>query len=379
MWSSRPYTFDRVVRIFFTAVVVCIALYFVFILRDVLLPFLVACLVAFILEPWVRWNQKILHLKSHAWAAVLTTFEGFILFGILCLVLIPIIEKEFAQLTQLLDNYVRNGDPAISRIPIAFHTFIHSHLDIDKIIAQVEKVNVTDAGETLWRTITSGLDKILGLFGWLICIVYVIFILLDFDKYKAGALRLVPEKYKPIVSSVGHDVAWTMKKYFRNQALISFITGICYAVGFSIVGIPMAVVIGLINMILFMVPYLVYISVIPVLIMCGFKSMETGMDFWIIVLECAAVYVFVEAFSDLVLTPHIMGKALGLNPAIILLALSVWGTLLGILGMVIALPATTIIIKWGTIVITNWRNKLNAETNSGTPPAPANPPPASES
>lgn len=372
MWSKRPYTFDRVVRIFFTAVVVCLALYFLYILRAVLLPFFVACLIAYILEPWVRWNQKILHIKKHAWAAVLTTVEGFILFGVFCLILIPIIEKEFSQLSVLLDNYVKNGDPAITRIPIAFHNFIHSHFDVDRIIAEVEKINVTDTAETLWKTVTSGLDKILGLLGWLICIVYVIFILLDFDKYKKGIKNYVPDRYVPAFSAISHDVSWTMKEYFRNQALISFITGLCYIAGFSIVGIPMAVVIGLINMILFMVPYLVYISVIPVIIMCGFKSMETGMDFWIIILECAAVYVFVEAFSDLVLTPHIMGKALGLNPAIILLALSVWGTLLGLLGMVIALPATTILIKWSKMGLASWRNRLNAGTSPpGAPEAPA--------
>ncbi|MDE5935101.1 MAG: AI-2E family transporter, partial [Muribaculaceae bacterium] len=97
---------------------------------------------------------------------------------------------------------------------------------------------------------------------------------------------------------------------------------------------------------LFMVPYLVYVSVVPVTVMCIFHAIDTGVDFWTIWLECVAVYAAVEAFSDLFLTPRIMGKAMGLNPAVILLALSVWGTLLGVLGMVIALPATTIMIKW---------------------------------
>lgn len=370
MWSDRPYTFDRVVRIFFTAVVVCILLYFLYVLRAVLLPFFVACLVAYIIEPWVKWNQRILRIKRHAWAAVLTTCEGAIIFGVLCIILIPIIDKEFSQLVVLLDNYVKNGDPTISHLPTKIHDFIHSHIDIDKMIAEVEKINLTQAGEDLWKSITSGLDKILGLFGWLISFIYVIFILLDFDKYKNGIKNLIPNRYKAGASEISHDVSWTMKKYFRNQALISFLTGLCYTIGFSIVGIPMAVVIGIINMFLFMVPYLVYISVIPVTIMCAFKSMETGIDFWIIWLECIAVYVFVETFSDLVLTPRIMGKALGLNPAIILLSLSVWGTLLGLLGMVIALPATTILIKWTKLWLTNWRNKLNSK-DSNAPPDPA--------
>jgi predicted PurR-regulated permease PerM len=124
----------------------------------------------------------------------------------------------------------------------------------------------------------------------------------------------------------------------------------------------MAVAIGLINCLLFMVPYLVYISVVPVTVMCFFYSIETGAGFWTVWLECLAVYAAVEVFADLFLTPRIMGNAMGLNPAVILLALSVWGTLLGILGMVIALPATTIIIKWLKI----WLVSIDREQEAAT-------------
>lgn len=362
MWSSRPYTFDRVVRIVFTLAVLAVAIYVVYILRDVLLPFCVACLVAYILEPWVEWNQKILHIKNRTLTVVLTCFEGLLILGILCIIFVPIIEKECDQLAVLLHRYIQNGHHEISLFPSHIHNFIHNHLDLKIIIEKLEQVNTTGALEQLWRGITSGLDKILGLLGWLIAFLYVIFILLDFDKYKNGLINLVPKKYLSDFYSIVGDLSWSMKRYFRNQALISFLTGLCYIAGFSIVGIPMAVVLGLLNMVLFMVPYLVYVSLIPVTVMCVFKSMETGVDFWTIWIECLAVYAFVEAFSDMVLTPKIMGKAMGLNPAVIFLSLSVWGSLLGILGMVIALPATTILSKWAKLWIISWRDKVNAST-----------------
>lgn len=357
MWSSRPYTFDRVVRIFFTAVVVCAILYFMYVLRRVLLPFCVACLIAYIIEPCVKWCQRALHIKSNTWAVILTTGVALIVAAGLCFVFVPLIGGEFNNMAFLLDKYVRNEHPDFMQLPAAFHEFIHSHLDINRIIEEIERVNVSEFVDSLWKGITSGLDRILGILGWLIVIIYVIFILLDFDRYMNTARRLIPNRFMPTVSAVGKDVSFTMKRYFRNQALISFIVGILYIIGFSIVGIPMAVVIGLLCMILFMIPYMVYLTVIPVIVMCVFKSMETGVDFWIVLLECAAVYVTVEAFSDLFLTPKIMGKALGLNPAVILLALSVWGTLLGILGMLIALPATTIIFKWTDIWLTGLKQK----------------------
>lgn len=370
MWSSRPYTFDRVVRIFFTAVVACIVFYFLYSLKGVLLPFFVACLIAYMIEPWVRWNMRVMHLKSHTWAVVITVLEAFLAFGAFCVVLVPLIEREFSELGAFLSHYMKEDDTPLGHIPATIHNFIHSHFNMDRIIAEVERVNVTQIGERLWDGVTNGLRHILGILGWLIVIVYVIFILLDFDKYMGGVKNLIPNRYMPPIKEVAHDVSWTMRQYFRHQALISFITGICYIIGFSIVGIPMAVVIGLICMVLFMVPYLVYLSVIPVVVMCVFKSMETGVDFWVILAECAAVYVFVETFSDLFLTPKIMGKALGLNPAIILLALSVWGSLLGLLGMVIALPATTIIIKWSKLGLISWRNKVNGTTKPDSSASP---------
>ena len=364
MWSSRPYTFDRVVRIFFSAIVVGIILYFLYILRDVMLPFFAACLIAYIIEPLVELNRRSLKIKSHKWAVLLTVFEGLCIVVAVSVILIPIIDKEFSQLSVLLDRYMRDDHPFFLQLPEDLRNFIHSKIDIDRIISEIEKINISQMADSIWKDITAGLSKILGILGWLICVVYIIFILLDFDKFKNGIKKYIPEKYKASVNQLSSDVSWSMKRYFRNQALISFIVGICYIIGFSIVGIPMAVIIGLMNMVLFMVPYLVYVSVIPVIIMCLFKSMETGMDFWTILLECAAVYVFVEMFSDLILTPRIMGKAFGLNAGIILLSLSVWGSLLGLLGMLIALPATTILLKWIKFGLGNWKNKVDSEGNS---------------
>ena len=76
------------------------------------------------------------------------------------------------------------------------------------------------------------------------------------------------------------------------------------------------------------------------------KSAETGQSFWRILLACFIVFVVVQGIQDLFLVPKIMGKAMGLNPAVILLSLSIWGSLLGIVGMIIALPITTLLISY---------------------------------
>ena len=116
-------------------------------------------------------------------------------------------------------------------------------------------------------------------------------------------------------------------------------------------GLPMAIVMGILVGILYMIPYFQYITVIPVAMLCFVSSLSGSVDFWAIVGKCALVYVISQCICDYILTPKIMGKSLGLNPAIILLSLSIWGTLLGIIGMIIALPLTTLILSYYKKVI----------------------------
>ena len=157
---------------------------------------------------------------------------------------------------------------------------------------------------------------------------------------------MVPPKYRHIVFGICTDVKNSMNHYFRGQALVAFIVGILFCIGFVIVGLPLAVVMGLFIGLLNMVPYLQLISLIPTTLLCLVCATSPDVDFWTIWWECMAVYIVVQCIQDLYLTPKIMGKAMGLNPAIILLSLSIWGSLFGLIGLIIALPMTTLILSY---------------------------------
>jgi predicted PurR-regulated permease PerM len=100
--------------------------------------------------------------------------------------------------------------------------------------------------------------------------------------------------------------------------------------------------IGLLNM----VPYMQLLGFIPTILLAIVKSADTGQNFWIIMLMALAVFAIVQTIQDTFLVPKIMGKVTGLNSAIILLSLSIWGSLLGMLGMIIALPMTTLLLTY---------------------------------
>lgn len=148
-----------------------------------------------------------------------------------------------------------------------------------------------------------------------------------------------------------------MNHYFRGQALVALIVGICFSIGFIIVGLPLAVILGMFIGLLNLVPYLQLISLVPTTLLCIVYTANSSEGFWEIWWSCMAVYVVVQCIQDLFLTPKIMGKAMGLNPAIILLSLSVWGTLLGFIGLIIALPLTTLLLSYYDRYITSRENR----------------------
>jgi len=76
------------------------------------------------------------------------------------------------------------------------------------------------------------------------------------------------------------------------------------------------------------------------------KAADTGQSFWLIFGLAVGLFVLVQIITDMIVTPKIMGKMMGLNPAILLLSLSVWGSILGFIGLIVALPLTTLIIAY---------------------------------
>ena len=93
-------------------------------------------------------------------------------------------------------------------------------------------------------------------------------------------------------------------------------------------------------------PYLQIVSIAPMVLLAMLKAAGTGADFWVVLLSAVIVLVVVQLVQDLVLVPKIMGKRMNLHPAVILLSLSIWGQLLGVLGMIVALPLTTLLLAY---------------------------------
>ena len=344
---SSEITFDRVMRWCIAIAVIVILFLLIHRLSGVLLPFLVSWVLAYMLNPLVSFLQNKARLKNRILSIVvaLVIVIG-VLVGIIALIT-PLIAQEFSKIKVLIADYASNintffPDEWEKQVVAALKT-----IEWDQLLqnANIQEF-VKQAVPTVWNVVSGSMSILAGIMIVFVCLLYTIFILLDYDKMTSSWSSLIPKKYRSLAEGLVYDLEQGMKSYFRGQALIAFIVGILFSIGFLIIGLPMAVVVGLFIGVLNLVPYLQTIGIIPCVILGMLQAAETGRSVWLVFLLIAIVFIVVQSIQDLFLTPRIMGNATGLKPAIILLALSIWGSLLGIVGMIIALPMTTLMISY---------------------------------
>ena len=346
---ERPFTFDRVIRIGISVLLVGLVLYLLVVLRDALLPFLIAWLMAYMCQPFVRFFQYTLRLRSRILSIVAVLLICVLLVFLLTVMVIPSITEESQRLLALLNNQ-NPIQEHIPFIPQSWLEYIGHHIDLQALREMVSRENFLDTLKQIapkaWKLLTGTFSVLFSLAIVFVIFLYFIFILLDYEKIASGWINLIPERYRKFVKELADDVETSMNRYFRGQSLIALCVGVLLAVGFKIINFPLAITLGLFIGVLNLIPYLQTIGLIPMALLALLRSAETGENFWILFGLSLLVLLIVQAIQDLFLTPRIMGKAMGLNPAIILLSLSIWGTLLGFIGLIVALPLTTLCLSY---------------------------------
>lgn len=344
---EKEITFDRFVRILGIVLLVGGVLYTMNFLSSVLLPFFVAWLLAYLMYPIVKFVQYKLHVPTRALSIIVAlVFVLAVIGGVFYLIIPPMIDQ-FEKLGDIVMQYVKQGTNGES-----FQAVVQQWLhDNRQAIEQVfKRKDVSDAIKSAMPKLFSVLGQtanvILSIVASLITLLYMFFILLDYEYLSSSWIKIFPKKVRPFWQSLMKDVERELNSYIRGQSLVALIMGILFCIGFTIIDFPMAIGLGILIGIMDLVPYLHTFALIPTAFLALLKAADTGQNFWVILASAVAVFFIVQVIIDMVVTPKVMGKAMGLNPAILLLALSVWGTLLGFIGLIIALPLTTILIAY---------------------------------
>lgn len=346
--KRKKITFDTFIRSSITIVLIIGLLILVKRLSGVLLPFFIAWLIAYMIYPLVKFFQYKLRLRSRVLSIFCSLFLLTLIGVVFFYLLVPPIISEMGRMNELIMTYITNG--AGSNIPQNLSEFIREYVDLESLnrILSEEKllIAIQEAVPKLWSLVAESVNILFSVFTFFIILLYIVFILLDYESIAEGWLHLLPNKYRKFASNLVRDVQDAMNRYFRGQALVAFCVGILFSIGFLIIDFPMAIALGLFIGVLNMVPYLQIIGFLPTLLLAILKAADTGQNFWVIIASAIAVFAVVQTIQDTLLVPKIMGKITGLNPAIILLSLSIWGSLMGMLGMIIALPLTTLMLSY---------------------------------
>ena len=340
-------TFDRMARWLIIAAAI-LAVYFTLdYLSAVLLPFFIAWLFAYLLYPLVKFIQYRLHVKVRALSIVLAMLLVIaVLTGVVWLIIPPMVEQ-FGAFTKLMTRYLHDATH-IRNFPDAISWWMreNSH-EIEKFLKSDNFTStLKELAPRLFSVVSETMSVIMSIIASAITLLYMFFILLDYEYLSEKWVTVFPKSDRPFWCELVSDVEVALNNYIRGQGLVALIMGILFCIGFSIIGLPMAIGLGILIGIMDMVPYLHTLALIPAAFLAAMRAAETGQNYWVMLGLVVVVFCVVQLIIESIVIPKIMGKKMGLNPAVLLLSLSIWGALLGFIGLIVALPATTIIIAY---------------------------------
>src|SRR3989339_27482 len=264
-FSEKPFTIDRIFRIAISIVILITIILLLKYLSNVLIPFVIAIILAYLLNPVVLGLQKLFKKRIPAVLISLILFIG--IFVIAGMLVVPIVMKEVGQMGIILKNLLH--DPVVKERAIAMlpedlwyqlQEFA-SREEIQKLFSIGSFSNLLGIASQkavpgLLGFFSTTISLIFGVIGIAIILLYLIFILIDYDALIQEWKTLIPQSQRGFVMGLIEDFTHAMNKYFRAQALIALIIGIIYSVGFSIIGLPMGLLLGVLIGLLCMIPYL---------------------------------------------------------------------------------------------------------------------------
>ena len=355
-------TFDKFIRWALVALAILTVGFIIKSLSDVLLPFFIAWLIAYLLYPIVKFVQYKLHVPGRALSIVITLIFVTALFAAIFMFIVPPMINQADKFMTIINRYLHETTHTNNIATMVQRWIKENQVEIERFLKSPDFTEtIKSAMPKLFSVIGQTASIVISIIASCITLLYTFFILLDYEVLSSNWIKIFPKRARPFWAGLAQDVERELNNYIRGQGLVSLCMAILFCIGFTIIDFPMAIGLAVLIGILNLVPYLHTFALVPTAFLALLKAADTGQNFWIIFGSALAVFAVVQLLMDMVITPKIMGKAMGLNPAILLLSLSVWGALLGFIGLIIALPLTTLIIAYWQRYVTKEGNIVETE------------------
>ena len=347
--NDRSFTFDRVVQLALFAGLAWGLVLLLDYLSDVLLPFVTGLVVAYFLDPVTNRVQHV--IKQRVLAALFTLVSITLVVSLVVWFMVPMVGNELAEMGRTVSKMAANTElaqAAKEHLPENVWEEVNEILKRDDVkrylttdgAVQMAKDTAKNLLPGAWGVLSGAANVLTFITGILVIMLYVVFLLIDYHNMAARWRDYLPPSIRDEVSGFVEEFIQATNRYFRSQALVACCVAVLFSIGFSTIGLPLAILMGIFIGLLNMVPYLQIVGTIPCLLLAGLKALEQGDNFLGALGLVLLVFGVVQLIQETVLVSRLQGEAMGLSPAIILLSISVWGKLLGFLGLILALPLT---------------------------------------
>ncbi len=353
-------TFDKAVRWVGSVLLIVAVGLLVNYLSGVLLPFFIGWLLAYLLYPLMMWIETRCHIRFRAISIIATMLIVLAVLSLLVYFIVPPMIEQFQKLYAILIHWMQSSTHTNNLSEWIAQWAQENRQTIERFFRSPDFTNtLKSVAPRVFSILGQTYSIVVSIVASLITLLYTFFILLDYEKLTKKWTCIFPKKYRPFCSELGQDVARELDNYVRGQGMVALCMGIMFCIGFTIMDFPMAIGLGILIGLMDLVPYLHTFALIPTAFLAMLKSAETGQNFWLVFGLAVGLFCLVQVITDMIVTPKIMGKMMGLNPAILLLSLSVWGALMGFIGLIIALPLTTLIIAYWKRYVTRENEEEN--------------------
>ena len=323
--------------------IIALAGLLLWVLSPVLMPFVVAAVLAYVLSPLVK---GLLRISAGALPVLLAVGVVELLFLVVALAIlllvVPILAKELPLMREQLPVLLLKAQAVLA--PWLKELGIEMALDAASLKAFIIKYFNTSVEDSLDGWLTSlriGGSVALAVVGNVVLIPVALFYLLaDWDRFVAQVVGLVPQRLRPGFDGFVAEVDEVLGQYLRGQLTVMVILAVFYSAGLALFGLDLALPIGVFSGLAVVIPYLGFGVGLVLALLAGLLQFAA----WKAALMVAVVFGLGQLLEGFVLTPRWVGERIGLHPLAVIFALLAFGQVFGFVGVLVALPASAILL-----------------------------------
>ena len=304
-------------------------------LGDVLVPFLLGGAVAYLLDPVADWLER--NGFSRMWATIVITVFAVLLLAVLIVLIVPTLARQTTQLVQLAPQMADNLE---SFLVERFPSLVEEDSIVRRSLNDLGAAIQARGGQFVQALFTSlgSLVNVAVLF--VIVPVVAFYLLMDWDRLVAEIDALLPRDHAPTVRRLAAQIDETLAGFLRGQGLVCLILGTYYAVALMAVGLQFGLVVGLIAGLLTFIPYVG--AIVGGLLSIGLALFQFWGE-WLWIVLVWAIFQSGQFVEGNILTPKLVGSSVGLHPVWLIFALAAFGALFGFVGLLVAVPLAAVI------------------------------------